>query len=314
MRLTLKISMKVVYKNLPSKRVPCVATIGVFDGIHRGHRFILEKVRAEAGKLNAASLLITFDKPPRVVLKKPFDGCLSDLADKKNITASLGIDYVWFLKARKGLLKLSGKEFIVYILKYFDIKKIIVGDDFRFGTGAQNNVDCLQGFAKEHNFDFLVVKKIRTNGRIVSSSAIRRLVQRADFARAGALLGRRYSLKGRVVKGRGFGRKIGFPTANISTGNYVIPPRGVYAGLADFARKKYLCAVNIGIKPTVTSRRSATVEAYIIDFKKNISGKIITLYFLRKIRAEKKFSSLSKLKTAIAGDVARIQRRFRTEE
>jgi riboflavin kinase/FMN adenylyltransferase len=306
--------MRVVYKKLPYRRVPCVATIGVFDGIHRGHQFILRKVKAEAARLKAASLLITFDKSPRIILNKPFGGCLCDCEDKKNIVESLGIANIWFLKSRRNLFRLSGKEFIVYILKYFDIKKIIVGEDFRFGAGAQNNVNCLRGFAREHNFDFLVIKKMKNKGRVISSSLIRHLIKRSDFAGADVLLGRNYSLKGIVIKGRGIGRKLGFPTANVFTGAYVIPASGVYAAAAEFNKRKYLCVVNIGTNPTVTTAKKIIIEAHLLNFHGNILGKQIKVYFFQKIREEKRFSSLAALKEAIAKDVGYIERKFKKAE
>lgn len=302
--------MKVVYKNLPSKRKECVAAIGVFDGIHRGHQFILKKLKADSLRLSLPALLITFDILPQLVLNKRFGGCLMDLDDKKAVLRSLNLDYLWFLPTRTSLLRLSGEEFIKFILNHFCIRKIIVGEDFRFGYRRGRDIKCLRKFARQHCFEVAVLKKKVIAGRIISSSLIRELIQKGDFKTVKKFLGRNYSLKGEVRRGRRFGRKLGFPTANIYTTDYVIPAPGVYAAQGYIGKRSYPAAVNIGANPTVSRRGQKTMEAHIINFRGCLLGKIIKVTFLEKIRDEEKFPSVALLAAAIAQDIRYVKAQY----
>jgi riboflavin kinase/FMN adenylyltransferase len=307
--------MKVIYKKLPSKKVRCIVTIGVFDGIHLGHRFILEKLKAEARRQKTPSLVITFDTPPETVLEKSnlhkpdeFHGFLTDMEDKKTIFASCGIDYLWFLKSSKHLFKLSGKEFIEHLFSNFSPTHLMVGEDFRFGYKGKSGIRYLKKISAGYGFDVIVVKKMRKSGMIVSSSFIRHLIKNAEFGKIRNFLGRDYFVKGKVVKGTGIGRRLGYPTANIDYDGYAIPLSGVYAAIIDVDKRKYLCAVNIGKRPSINKSASRIMEAHIINFKRNISGKKIKLSFIKKLREEKKFSSKKDLIAAITHDVNYVKK------
>lgn len=307
--------MRVIYKKLPSKRIDCVATIGVFDGIHLGHRFILEKLKRLARDKNIPSLIITFDTPPQIILqnkkpnsKKNFQGLLVDFEDKKNIISKLGINYLWFLKTTKSFLKFSGHDFINYIYKYFRLKHIIVGRDFRFGYKGHSGINYLKKISKKYGFKVTVIKKMHKDRKTISSSLIRHLIENADFKKIENFLSRNYYLKGKVVKGSGYGKRLGFPTANIDYGNYVIAKGGVYAAVIKIGKLKYLCAVNIGVRPTINKSSEKVLEAYIINFNKNIVGKKIKLRFIEKIRDEKKFRSKKSLINAIRKDILYIKK------
>jgi riboflavin kinase/FMN adenylyltransferase len=302
--------MKVICENLPSNRKECVATIGVFDGIHRGHQLILKKVKEEAAKKNLSSLLITFDIPPQLILKKTFLGCLTDFQDKKSIIKTLGMDYLWFLKTGDSLLKLSGEEFIAYVLKYFNIRKFIVGEDFRFGYKGETHVIHFKTLAKKYKFEVKILKKKRGRGEIISSSLIRRLIKEGQFQKTKELLGREYVIKGRVCKGIGYGSKLGYPTANIRSFGYVLPASGVYAALVYIDKKSYLSAVNIGVKPTIVKSGEKVLEAHIINFRKNLLEKTVKVSFLKKIREEKRFSSPDELRKTISKDISYISANY----
>lgn len=305
--------MKVIYKKLPSKRIECIATIGVFDGIHLGHQFILKKVKDEAKRKGVSSLLITFDNPPQLVLNRKFFGYLIDQQQKRELVESLGIDYLWVLKTTPSFLRLSGKEFVNYILKHMRVKKFIVGRDFRFGYKGETDITHLKKFGIEYQFELEVLKKKQKNKKIISSSLLRNLIRTASFKEAENILGRPYFLKGKVFKAQGLGRKLEFPTANLDTFSYVIPPLGVYAAYVKFGGKIYLSGVNIGMKPTIAKSREIGMEVHIINFRENILGKIITLIFLEKIREEKKFFSLGELKKQIARDIDYISKKYGKE-
>ena len=327
--------MKVIFNRLPFKRVRCVATVGVFDGIHLGHQFILKKVKEAARRKGLVSLVITFDIPPQQFLAKKklnfhcrpekiFIGSLTDQKDKTALIGSLGIDYLWFLKTRKSLLKLSAQEFINYIQKYFKIEELIVGGDFRFGHRGGGDLKDLKNMGNKHEFELLIIRKKAKNKKIISSSLIRQFIRKGELKEAEQLLGRSFSLKGKVFKGRGLGSVLGFPTANVKTDNYIIPAKGVYAAYVILGKKVYLAAVNVGLRPTCTCRdgfsknalkKTASpagliIEAHILDLEKNILAKIVKIVFLEKIRQEKNFSSLDALKKAISKDITCLTSKY----
>ncbi|MCM8830924.1 MAG: bifunctional riboflavin kinase/FAD synthetase [Candidatus Omnitrophica bacterium] len=303
--------MRVIYTDLTSKifkkellnRIKCIATIGVFDGLHLGHKFIIQKVKNQAKALKLFSLVITFDTPPQIILNKHFLGCISDLEDKTKLIANLGVDYLLILRTSKKLLKLTAVEFLDVISRDFFITKLIVGEGFSFGHNRSTAVFGLKSLAKKYKFDLEIVRRQRIDGRIISSTFIRKCIRDSAFKTVYKFLGRNYYLRGVVTKGIGLGRRIGFPTANIDFDNYVLPSNGVYAGLVYIKKRYYMAAINIGIKPTISKERKISVEAHIIDFKKNILGKKIKIIFIKKIRKEKKFFSISELKNTIRKDI-----------
>ena len=313
--------MKVIFNRLPFKRVKCVATVGVFDGIHLGHQFILRKVSEAAQRKGLLSLLITFDIPPQQFLnkkkllhhrrpEKAFIGSLTGRDEKIDLVSSLGIDYLWFLRTKRSLLRLSAKSFINYIQKYFNIEKLIVGEDFRFGHKGAGDLSDLGKLASEHRFNLSIIRKKAKNNKIISSSLIRQLIQKGKLSQAKQLLGRCFSLKGRVVKGRGIGSKLGFPTANISAPDYLIPACGVYAAYVILGKKTYLSAINIGMMPRLGKAKGLVVEAHILNFKKNILGKPIKIVFLEKLREEKRFSSSKHLVSTISKDIKHLTSKY----
>ena len=313
--------MKVISNRLPFRRVKCVVTVGVFDGIHLGHQFILKKVKETAKKKDIPSLLITFDIPPQQFLnkkkllhhrrpEKAFIGSLTSRNEKIDLVSSLGIDYLWFLRTKRSLLKLSAQSFINYIQKYFNIEKLIVGEDFRFGHKGTGDLSDLKKLANEHKFDLSIIRKKAKNNKIISSSLIRQLIQKGELSQTKQLLGRCFSLRGKIVRGRGVGSKLGFSTANISASDYVIPACGVYAAYAILGKKTYLSATNIGMVPTFGKVKGPVIEAHILNFKKNILGKTIKIVFLERLRDEKEFSSHHALVSAISKDIKYLTSKY----
>lgn len=309
--------MITICDKLPSKKIKCVAAIGTFDGIHPGHRFILKKLKKSAARRKISSLVISFNIAPTHYLgrkhvsnswkaRKKFKGYITDVADKISLIGSEGIDYLWLLKTSRFLLRLPAEGFVAYIKKYFDIKEIIIGGDFRFGYKGRGNAGYLADLSRQYGFKVSVVNKRRRNKKIISSSLVRSQIAAGRVASATKLLGRDYLIKGRVVKGRGIGRTIGFPTANISLSDYILPSAGVYAAWVYLGSKRYLAAANIGRRPTITREGKVNLEAHIINFKGNILHRAIKVAFLEKIRNERKFASRRKLKAAISRDVKEI--------
>ncbi|MDD5583531.1 MAG: bifunctional riboflavin kinase/FAD synthetase [Candidatus Omnitrophica bacterium] len=296
--------------SISHRKIPCLATIGVFDGIHTGHQRILREVTKESRRQGVASLVITFDIPPQVILKKHFDGCISTLKEKERLLKAQGIEYVWFLTTTSHLLKLSADEFLRHIFKYFTITTLFVGEGFAFGYKAKTGIESLMRLSKKYHFDLVVVRKHRLMGKIVSSSLIRECIGQGKFTRVKKFLGRDYTLEGNVVRGRGIGVQLKFPTANIETGSQVIPKKGVYAGIACVGTRTKLAAINIGTNPTVGELPEIVVEAHLIGFNKNIFGRNIKIFFLQRLRKEKKFSSQRALRDAIAHDIKTIIKKY----
>jgi len=302
--------MKVIYEALPSRRLECIATVGVFDGIHLGHRFIIRKIKKECQHKGLSSLIITFDHPPEIFLKKPFAGYITNLKEKERLMQGLGIDYLWVLKTGPSVLKLTGEEFVAKILKHFKVKKFVVGQDFRFGYRGRHDIHYLKHLAQKHKFDLEVIKKRKKSGRMMSSSLIRDLIQKGEFKEAEKLLGRRYIVCGNVIRGIGIGKKMGFPTINFSPAKHVLPAPGVYGGYVRIANKSYCAAINIGTRPTISKSKRVVAEAHLVNFKKQLKVKTITLGFLGKVRKEKKFSSLKSLQKAIKKDIKIILKNY----
>jgi len=315
--------MKAIYKKLPSKKISCVATIGVFDGVHLGHQFILKEVKKIAKELKLPSLIITFDFLPQHFLHKhglkvgikpirPYQGYIIDRQEKINRISELGIDYLWLLKSTKNLLSFTAKEFMDYLDKYFDIKHFVVGQDFRFGCQRRGDYTYLKKISKKYDFNLSLVKKKSKNKQTISSSVIRKLIKQGNITKANQFLGRKFVLKGRVCKGRGFGEKLGFPTANVDIADYVVPGEGVYAGYVCMKKKLYLSAINVGYRPTLLLKlaKKKTIEAHIINFKNNILGQTIEIIFLKRIRNEKKFSSIDQLSRSIRKDINYLTARY----
>jgi len=288
-----------------------VATIGVFDGIHNGHKFILRKVVNRANKQKASSLAITFWPHPELILRRKFPGHIMNLVHKKKELLKLGIDIVWVLDTKRPLLNMDGLSFINKIMGKFQIKEMVVGEDFRFGHKSMWSIDRLRHIAGNVGFGLKVIKKIKYNKMVISSSLIRSLIYNGDFSTAKLLMGRDYIFEGKVVKGSRLGSKLGYPTANIdNVDKLVVPKNGVYAVLVYFEKKIYLGAANIGFKPTVQLKKKYSLEVHIFNFNKNILGKRIKIVFLERIRKERKFPSVDSLVSRIKKDIDFISSKY----
>jgi riboflavin kinase/FMN adenylyltransferase len=198
--------MKLIYRNLPSKRTGSyILTIGVFDGVHLGHRYLLKKLKAEAARKNKPSLVITFDFPPAKIIShnKDFSGYLTDYRQKVSLIEPLGIDYFWVLKVTPKLLRLSANDFLSFVNKYFKIDSIIVGSDFRFGIKAEAGTKELERLSRDYGFSLKIIDKKKFGKDLVSSSFLRGLIKSADLKNTKKFLGRVYSIKGKVIKGKG---------------------------------------------------------------------------------------------------------------
>ena len=295
--------MKKIY-NL-SKIRKLAATIGIFDGVHCGHQKILKKLVSDSRRLKIKSLVVTFSPHPRKILNPgsmiPF---LTSLEHRSKLIEDLGVDFFHMIRFTKPLSLMEPGEFVKKVLiDKFNIKMLVVGQDFLLGNKRRGDFSLLKSLSKRYNFRLVGVRPVRIKGRVVSSTRIRKSIEKGDLKNASLLLGRSVSILGTVVKGKAIGRKIGFPTANINPHHEAIPPSGVYAVDTRMNKKIYKAVLNIGIRPTLGKDKEPTVEIHILQFKKNIYGKDIEIIFKGKIRDEKKFPSLEKLRMQIKKDI-----------
>ena len=254
--------------NLQSYNQRSVVTIGSFDGVHLGHQAILQQVKATAAMLGLPSVVMTFEPQPQEYFSgEKAPARLMRLREKIDALLEFGIDRVVCLQFNRVLRNLTASEFIHQVLvDGLSIKHLIVGDDFRFGCDRSGDFRMLAEFGKNCDFDVQDTKTLEIDNERISSTRVREFLQQADFGRASQLLGRPFSIKGRVVYGQQVGRKLGFPTANVQLNRYSAPLTGVYAVLVDIDGMSYQGAANVGIRPTVGDLVKPILEVHLFDF------------------------------------------------
>ncbi|MBI5587212.1 MAG: bifunctional riboflavin kinase/FAD synthetase [Deltaproteobacteria bacterium] len=284
-----------------------VLTLGNFDGLHLGHRKIIKSVAARAKKLGVPSAVYTFDPHPLKVvspLKSP--PLLLDIEDKTRLVGEAGIDYLIFARFTREFAEKHPREFVEEVMLPLSVREVWVGHDFKFGRSKTGTVEYLKELGGEFGFRVVVVDAYKKGGHIVSSSRIRSLVSAGKVGQAAGLLGRRYSIKGRVVKGRNIGKGMGFPTANLKVSSELLPAGGVYAAYAAVDGRTLPAVLNIGKAPTFGGR-DTTVEVHILDFNGDIYGREMEVSFVRRIRSEKAFKSKEGLVARIKKDAERAR-------
>jgi riboflavin kinase/FMN adenylyltransferase len=298
--------------NLQSYNQRSVVTIGSFDGVHLGHQAILQQVTATAAMLGLPSVVMTFEPQPQEYFSgEKAPARLMRLREKIDALLEFGIDRVVCLQFNRVLRTLTSSEFIDQVLvDGLSIKHLIVGDDFRFGCDRSGDFKMLVEFGKSCDFDVQDTKTLEIDNERVSSTRVREFLQQADFGRASQLLGRPFSIKGRVVYGQQVGRKLGFPTANVQLNRYAAPLTGVYAVLVDIDGVRYQGAANVGVRPTVGDLVKPILEVHLLDFSGDLYGQRIEVEFMHKIRDETKFTTLDKLVETIRQDVKQIRAWF----
>ncbi|SHH43840.1 bifunctional riboflavin kinase/FAD synthetase [Thermosipho atlanticus] len=274
-----------------------VVTIGVFDGVHRGHVRILEELKNLAKKYHAASEIFTIIYPIEYY-NGNFDGLLISLQERINLLEMYGTVYTLDLLKIKNI---SPAKFFNFISK--DTKAIVVGEDFRFGKNAEGDISLLEKFCKDENIELKVIKDITVDGKRISSTLIRKLIKSGQIKKANYLLGRPFSIHGKVYKDKQIGRKLGFPTANIRHEKDLINPKnGVYLCRV-YVPEVYYGLMNIGIRPTIEKTKTIKYEVYILDFSDDIYNNNIHVELLEFLREEKKFENITKLIAQMKNDV-----------
>ncbi|MEC9458764.1 MAG: bifunctional riboflavin kinase/FAD synthetase [Pseudomonadota bacterium] len=280
-----------------------IFALGNFDGIHLGHKEIIENVKKLAKKNKSYSGVIVFEPHPRKFFMKDKNNFyLSDIKTKKYLLESLGLDSCIVLEFNEKLAKQNPEEFVEEIIfKKIKPSHLIVGYDFRFGNKRSGNSDDLLRLCSKYNISVSIVDKQLKDGTVLSSSIVRDLIQEGDFKKAELLLGHKWLIKGKVIEGDKRGREIGFPTANLNADEIIQLKFGVYAVEVIFDGKSYKGVSNYGIRPTFDGE-NILLETHLLDFSGDLYGKDIIVSFVKFLREEKKFEGINSLKDQIKKD------------
>ena len=291
-----------------------VMTIGVFDGVHRGHQVILQQLVKRARRKEGTSILLTFTPHPQKIIS-PNDAppLLQTELQKRRILAELGVDMIVCLPFTRELSLHTPEDFVRQILHNHGIREIHVGSNFRFGHRRAGDIDTLRSLGQELQFEVYETEPVYFRGTRISSSSIRKLLREGRVALAKRFLQRPYQIQGIVVRGSGKGVQLGFPTANLEPASELIPANGVYVTRAYLNEKIYPSVTNVGYRPTLheESSGSPVVEPHLLDFDEDLYGRPMKLDFCFRLRAEKKFANVSELQKQIGRDVEETRRYLR---
>lgn len=280
-------------------------TIGVFDGIHRGHREIIRKLTTDAHADHAPAVLLTFDPHPASVLTGRDIKCLTTPDERADLLGDLGVDIVITQRFTPDLSTVPAHEYMLRLKETLGLKRLLIGYDFALGKGREGNASRLTEIGRELNYSVEVINAISDESGVISSTEIRKLVSTGNVSEAAKLLGYNYNLSGPIIHGAERGRSISFPTANVDYPKQkVTPSNGIYACWAYLGQEKIMAATNIGFNPTFTpERQTPSLEAYLLDFDRDIYGQSLKLEFVSRIRDELKFDSVEALIAKIHEDV-----------
>lgn len=297
----------------PPRWVQPVLALGNFDGVHRGHRKILERVSRVALERGGTPVVMTFDPhPPRVVRPDKAPPLIMTKAQKLEAIEAAGLQGAAIVRFTPELSRWDPDTFVQRVLvDWLRVSDVWVGANFLFGRDRAGNFSLLRTLGSRYGFRAEKIDPIRYKDFVVSSTRIRRLLGEGRVDEAGALLGHQYYLDGTVVEGAKRGRSIGFPTANFVTANELLPPHGVYATTATLGGVVRASATNIGLRPTVDASGQVSIETHIFDLNEDLYGATVRIGFVQRLRDERRFESLDALQAQIAADCDRARMLFR---
>ncbi|MBS5927148.1 MAG: bifunctional riboflavin kinase/FAD synthetase [Clostridium sp.] len=270
--------------------------LGSFDGLHSGHLSLVNKIIELANENKGRSIVYTFKNHPRTLIKGTTPPkLLMDNESKEEILESLGVDLIYFEEFNEEYMKLTPEGFIKYLCEKFKVKGIVVGFNYRFGYKNIGNIEMLKELSTKYGYELYVMEPCNYENEVISSTRIRNELFNGNVDKAMKMLNRPYIIKGKVVHGKKLGRTIGFPTANLDYSKEIlIPSKGVYYTNVEWQGKIYKGITSVGNNPTVNGNK-LTIETYILDFNNDLYGHNIKVYFIKKIRDEKKFNSIDDL-------------------
>src|SRR5437899_6981397 len=284
---------------------PLFLAIGVFDGVHLGHQSVISTSAEHARTANGTPVVVTFDPHPEKVLRpETAPHLLTATPHKIALIRDLGMAHLLIITFDKKFAATEPEDFVQQLAKHSNpLREICVGHQWSFGKNRRGNLELLKKLGAPFDFNVIGIPPVTVNGEIVSSTTIRQAVEAGDLRKAAEMLGRAYTILGTVVRGDDLGKKIGFPTANLSAHNEQFPPNGVYFAQAILNGVIYPGVVNLGYRPTVSSEKDRVLEIHLFDFDRAIYGSDLEVRFVRYLRPEKKFESVEALARQIALDV-----------
>jgi len=290
-----------------------VLTIGNFDGVHKGHLALFDRVKERAKAIAGQSVVMTFEPHPLKIMR-PADGpqLITHTGQKLELIEKTGIDVIVCVSFDREFAAIPARDFVNNVLvKKIGIKEIVVGYDYTFGHNREGDINLLREIGNDFGFVVHLVGPIEIDHTLVSSTSIRRLVQEGRLEEARVLLGRDFEVQGTVVKGQNRGgRLLGFPTANLNPHGELLPKRGVYAVKLLIDDVFYKGVTNVGYNPTF-GNTGLTIETHVLDYSGELMGKTIKVHFIKRLRDEKTFKTLEELSEQIAQDIARAKEVFR---
>jgi riboflavin kinase / FMN adenylyltransferase len=285
---------------------PLFVAIGVFDGVHLGHRAVISTSAEHAQAANGTPLVVTFDPHPEKVLRpKAAPHLLTATPHKIALIRDLGVGHLLIITFDKQFATTEPEDFVQQLVKHSKpLREVCVGHEWSFGRNRRGNLELLKKLGARFNFNVVGITPVTINGELISSTTIRQALEAGDLTKAAQMLGRQYTILGTVVRGDDLGKKIGFPTANLSAHNEQFPPDGVYLAEAKLDTVIYPGVVNLGYRPTVSTGKSErTLEIHLLDFNRDIYGEDLEVRFIRYLRPEKKFENIDALVRRIEADV-----------
>lgn len=280
-------------------------TVGVFDGVHRGHREIIERLTAGAHQADAAAVVLTFDPHPAKVFGRGEIKLLTLPEERAEIFRDFGVDVVITHPFNRDVANITAFDFMQHLKSHLGLVHLVLGYDSALGRNREGNVTRLTAIGLELGYTVETVPALSDESGVISSTEIRKLIAVGKIEEAAKLMGHLYRLRGPIVRGDQRGRTIGYPTANVDyPEDKLIPPNGIYACWAEVTGERFKAAVNVGFNPTFTpDKKSVNVEAYLLDFNREIYGEVLELEFVSRLRDELKFDSVQALIDQIRRDV-----------
>ena len=287
-------------------------SIGVFDGVHRGHQMLIGHMLDEARKRHLTGGVITFHPHPLTVVRPEIKiSYLESLERRVELLSNLGVDFVSVLQFTSELQQVSAEDFARLLVEEAGLRLLVVGEDFRLGRGGEGTVEVLTALGEELGYEVLPVPLLGDNSDRVSSTRVRNALAAGEMEEVGDLLGRSFFLRGPVLHGDERGRQIGFPTLNIGvSADRWLPPNGVYITRAHVGDREFHACTNIGIRPTFEGDSRRLVETHLLDFEGDLYGELVTVELLHRLRSEQKFNGIDELTAQIQQDLVATREWF----
>lgn len=310
--MTVSLARRELQRIAPGR--PSAVTVGVFDGVHRGHRHLVAALLEEARRESLATVAITFNPHPRTVLQPGATiAYLTSLEERVELLQSLGLDAVGVLAFTSELAQLEPREFLGLLADELEMRLLLVGPDFAFGRNRAGTLEVSSKIGEDLGFRVEVASMLDEGGEKVGSTAVRQALAGGDVSRVAQLLGRPFSLRGPVIEGDKRGRELGFPTANIAIGlDHALPAYGIYVSRVYVRETAYEACTSIGVRPTFDADEKPTVEAFILDFDGDVYGEELRIDLLERLRDEERFESAEELVAQMHKDIDQTRGYFRS--